>query len=658
MTAHRIRWYHFGGLVLMIAFVLAAIVFVRATSDMVQARRDVALVRQTLSRAGTEWRNEGMRALPRIAEELRDAEDAIQRTHALLTTYRPLGVVPLLGEDVVFATQMTTSAATMITAARQMVAVAQDGALLFDQFRDRSPRDLTLRERTSIAFALTGGITRMRVGVTAIAQELEALSRLRCPRFAARAVTCTASGMLDVEGVFGSTLQEFRGIEQRVAAALRSADALASLVGAAGPTDVLVLLQNNTELRPSGGFLGTYGLMTVHHGEIVRMMTDDVYTLDRAAADRLHIAPPEPFRRYGIAPWWFLRDANWSPDFFVSATQVLDFYRREGGPGSPTIVIGITPTFASALLRIVGPVTIQGVRFTPEHIADELDFQVEVAYARKGIPTAQRKAIIAPLTQTVVDRLSGIPFRSWGPVLESVRTAVQERHLVIAAVHPQIQEALDAVDVTGRVRPLPVGTDGLLVVDANLGSLKTDPFVERSYRYSITPAGSGYRGRLDLRYRNTGTFTWKTSRYRTYARMYLPQGTHIREVRGAMQGDRSGAPGTVDQSEEFDRMVVGAFLSVEPGTARTLTIEFDLAPAIVQQIRSGRYTLVGQKQLGTIATPLTLDLRFGTPVRAASPPEVRSAWGDDRYVLTTDLRIDRTWNVRLDSATLPSAALP
>ncbi|MBI4433568.1 DUF4012 domain-containing protein [Candidatus Uhrbacteria bacterium] len=643
----RLRWYHVCGILVLAACGAAGVVLVAAAADAVRVRNDLAEARSAVRDAGSAWRTDGMRALPRIAAGLRDAEDALQRTQTTLGAYRPLSILPDIGGEIVIATQAAESTHALVRAAQEVVAVAQDGAALLDEFGDRSPRDLTLRERTSLAFALTGGITRMRESTTAIARQLDVLAGLRCTRITARVASCTERGTLDVEELLGPMHTEFRVFEQRVASILRSADALASLVGASGPTDVLVLLQNNTELRPSGGFLGTYGLLTVHRGEIVRIMTDDVYALDRAVEDRQRIMPPEPFRRYGITPWWFMRDANWSPDFSVAATQVLDFYRREQGMGSPKIVVGVTPTFAAALLRVVGPVEIDGTRFTADHIADELDFQVEIAYARKGIPLPQRKAIIAPLTQTVMDRLGAVPFRSWGPILESVRTAIKERHLVVASVDPEMEAALDAIGVTGRVSALPTGADGILVVDANLGSLKTDPVVERSIRYTIIPEGSAYRGRLELRYRNTGTFTWKTSRYRTYTRVYLPWGTRIRAVRGAMAGDRSSQPGPIDQGTEFDRTVVGAFLSIEPGAARTLVLEFDCAPEVVARIRAGEYVFFGQKQIGSLATPLTLDLRFGTPVRAADPPEVRSAWGDDRYTLTTDLRVDRDVRVGL-----------
>jgi len=432
------------------------------------------------------------------------------------------------------------------------------------------------------------------------------------------------------------------------AAAVRWPDVAAPLLGRREHATALLLYLNNTELRPGGGFLGTYGIIPLRAGALADFRTDDVYQLDRTIEDEPCRPPPEPFRRYGIVACWFLRDANWSPDFAASSRMALEFYRREGGAGDPTVVIGVTPTFASALLRIVGPVIVDGRTYTAENISDELEYQVEKGYYAQGVPRPQRKAIIESLSRMVLNRMLRTPLREWGPVIAAVRTAIAERHLLAYSDNASLQTLFERFDAAGRVAPLAAGDDGLLVVDANLGALKTDPVVERSIRYAIIPDGAGFLGTIRLRYRNTGTFTWKTTRYRTYTRVYLPAGTELLSVRGAMARDRSDAPGPVDHGEEFGRSWFGTFVSVEPGQERSLVFDVRLAPQVAARIRTGSYALRVQKQLGSRATPLTLDIAFGTPVETADPPEPPAAWGNDRYAVETDLRVDREFAVTLD----------
>jgi len=85
---------------------------------------------------------------------------------------------------------------------------------------------------------------------------------------------------------------------EQIAAQLTQISPLLKLLPAlAGyPTDgrFLLILQNNDELRPSGGFIGDYGLLTMQDGVITSLTTDDSYHLDMPASlsDSWQLAPP------------------------------------------------------------------------------------------------------------------------------------------------------------------------------------------------------------------------------------------------------------------------------------------------------------------------------------------------------------------------------
>jgi hypothetical protein len=93
--------------------------------------------------------------------------------------------------------------------------------------------------------------------------------------------------------------------------------------------------------------------------------------------------------------------------------------------------------------------------------------------------------------------------------------------------------------------------------------------------------------------------------------------------------------------------VFGGFISVEPGETRTLAVEYRLPGAVARSIQNGQYVLDVRKQLGTLAHGLTLDLDFGKNVTRATPPEDSKDWGDGRYRLSTDLRLDREFSIGL-----------
>ena len=196
---------------------------------------------------------------------------------------------------------------------------------------------------------------------------------------------------------------------------------------------------------------------------------------------------------------------------------------------------------------------------------------------------------------------------------------------------------------------MPVAADSLMVVDANLASLKTDIVVDRSIVYTLSPASDGYVAKVTIKYKNRGGFSWKTTRYRNYVRVFVPAGSELVASSGAMLNDKildpQRLPSQIDVIDELGRRSFGAFVSVEPGETRQLEISYRLPALVATRIKLGSYSLYVQKQPGLVAVPLTIDLDFGKKVTVASPPELPARFGDNKYSFSTDLRLDRQFEV-------------
>jgi len=64
------------------------------------------------------------------------------------------------------------------------------------------------------------------------------------------------------------------------------------------------------ELRPGGGFIGSYGILTMDKGKVSDFKIHDVYDADGKL--KASIEPQFPVRRYLKLPHLFLRDSNFS----------------------------------------------------------------------------------------------------------------------------------------------------------------------------------------------------------------------------------------------------------------------------------------------------------------------------------------------------------
>ncbi|MCK5211200.1 DUF4012 domain-containing protein [Candidatus Parcubacteria bacterium] len=115
---------------------------------------------------------------------------------------------------------------------------------------------------------------------------------------------------------------------------------------------LLFVFQNNTELRGSGGFVGSYALVDFHDGEIKNIETPGGGSYDTEAGLYTCVQSPEPL--WLVNPRWYFWDANWWPDWPMSASKLMWFLEESNGP-SVDGVISITPTVMERILKIIGP---------------------------------------------------------------------------------------------------------------------------------------------------------------------------------------------------------------------------------------------------------------------------------------------------------------
>ncbi len=406
----------------------------------------------------------------------------------------------------------------------------------------------------------------------------------------------------------------------------------------------LFLLQNNNELRPTGGFIGTVGILKVKDGKIISFLTHNVYDYDKYAHKKLFVSPPKPIKKYLKVDGWYLRDSNWSPDFVEAAKKIEWFYHKESSLSNGNLanekidgIIAVTPKIVQDFLGIVGAVELNSFIFNKDNFVDQLQYLVETGYKKQNVPYWQRKNIIGDLAQKLIKRTENLNIQGWLNLTKSIFNNLNQKQILIYSKDAVIQNLIEQQNWSGALKK--TAGDYLLVVDANLASLKSNQCVTRDIKYNLN---ADLTARVEINYKNNCAFTWKSTRYRTYTRVYVPLGSKLIKTTGAMEIDRSNKTGQTDVMEENKKTVFGAFISIEPHERGTLSFEYKLPNYLVNKLRSGgEYDLYCQKQAGTLKDRLILDLKFPHKIQSTYPSEPRKYWGDNKYRLSTNLETDK-----------------
>ncbi len=590
---------------------------------------------------------------PAATAELRETARHMQFAHVAFSGALWMRPIPRIGTMVRGATDVTYAASQVAEALGDAVGLADTFQRMVADLRDVKPSvdlslaGLTVQDRARIGSALVRASVVVRQG-----NERIRLARLRLERIPP---SSGVRGLDDARSVLFATLRELETRLEPLSIATLLAPRFA---GFPEKTTSLVLFLNNTELRPGGGFIGTYGIVDTYAGSIARVETRDAYHLDRAAK-HTGIAPPEPLKKYLGLREWFFRDSNWSPDFPTSARTTLQFFNQEselafGTKPDITFVFGITPNVIGALLKIVGPITVDTSTFTPTNIADELEYQVEKGFKAKGVPFEQRKEILARFTDILMTRLSALPFAELQKIIWLLQDQAKEKQFMIYTPDPALERLLVDLGVSGRMRD--DEGDFLQLVDANLGALKTDPVVKRSMQYQIFRNDFGTFARVTVNYTHSGVRSWKIASYQSYTRLYVPRGSTLEGVQYYNSRDvaRAGCdpwkdrdcmkPGKdVSVGEDSGRTFFGARVAVPPQTRTTVIWNYRLPDNVLRQ---NPYRLMVPRALGSGITDLTFSLDLGKTIVSAEPGEDPANFGDQVYQFEGNLWHDREFVVR------------
>lgn len=243
----------------------------------------------------------------------------------------------------------------------------------------------------------------------------------------------------------------------------------------------LILVQNQNELRPTGGFIGTLILAEMQEGYLTQFQTVDVYDYDGQLLNPEKI-PPE-FE--GFVENLGIRDANYSPQFSESAKRIENLFQRANGPSADTI-IAIDQQILEDLLSITGPINLQNGQITQENFSIVLTYLIE---ANKD-ENQNDKGILNQFVTDLKTKL--LETKDPQALLNLAIKNARQKHIQIYSKNDQIQSLFKKFNITGEIpTKLNPDEDYLLITNSSIGGNKTDPYIDERYIHETKISKSG-----------------------------------------------------------------------------------------------------------------------------------------------------------------------
>ena len=263
----------------------------------------------------------------------------------------------LAGDPLIRLARALPPTASNVRGADSVVAAAGDLLDAVGQGMTLAHRFITIRE-SQAADPQKGSALSQLVELMATSRD-DAVSAAASVASARQALAAVPDGLIgQVETMRDAMLTRIDKYGPLLDTYVQVSARLPAILGWDGPRRYLVLTQDPAELRPSGGFIGSYGIIAFDKGRITERRFLSVSPLD-GKNDYPFVRPPQELADYLLGPTqsWQLADAGWSPDFPTSAQDALRLYTNESGDAQIDGVLGITTYTIDELLKVTGPIT-------------------------------------------------------------------------------------------------------------------------------------------------------------------------------------------------------------------------------------------------------------------------------------------------------------
>lgn len=408
---------------------------------------------------------------------------------------------------------------------------------------------------------------------------------------------------------------------------LSSAVHLEKILGVSQDRRYLLIFQNNSELRATGGFLGSYAILDIREGEIRNLEIPGGGSYDTEGAMSVRLVAPKPL--WLVNPLWHFWDANWWPDWPTSANHLMWFYEKSGG-STVDGVISLTPDVIEDLLRITGPINLEEYGLTinadnfwesvqtvveyknlPENYQVDLDLTQSSTSIESTLPLKQGletntenkpKKIIGDLTVKLLEILpEKLNKDNLLKIVGLFEKNIAAKNILLYFSDEELQEEVVKRNFSGEIKNAPF--DYLLVVNTNIAGQKSDRKIEEKIRHeSVVDLDGSIINTLTITRTHTGLKNeiFTGVRNVNWLRVYVPLGSEFISASGfnspdieylqerpepswqeheLLQKENNAVFDFESQTsiyEESDKTVFANWLMVDPGESRTIVLKYKL----------------------------------------------------------------------------------
>lgn len=374
------------------------------------------------------------------------------------------------------------------------------------------------------------------------------------------------------------------------------------------PRTIAVVLQDENELRPSGGFIHAVALLSVDRQQVNDIRVKTAAEIDQNLAGMV-VAPPE-VKEYLGEDFWYFRDANWNPDFAESGKQIQWFLQKSLNEQIDGVVVMNSGTL-SALNQIFEASVVQN-----EEIGEERSLLSEQLIQRaREIEQAQRdvqKDYYTQQFENIFAQFGSASENQLNQASQVLGEDLQRAEILVYSPSIKVDTALASLGWNGQIM-LPscpsvfaqngCGVSRIYQLDSNVGINKVNHYIEKNAKLTTKLQHGQSIYNYILSYENrSNSISWPGGVYKNFASIYLDADVEVESL--LLNGEAVTEKYSIQKLADYQRLTVYFEVPVESTTLLEVNYrKTTQSPPFAQ-------TFFYQKQPGISAHPLTILIQY------------------------------------------------
>jgi nucleoside-diphosphate-sugar epimerase len=306
---------------------------------------------------------------------------------------------------------------------------------------------------------------------------------------------------------------------------------LPELLGVDERKRYLIFLQNESEIRSTGGWLTSYGVIGIEGGQIRELFVDDIYNADGTLRiqNKKYIPPKSMINGLEVTEWSFSL-VNWYPDLLDTLSESELFIKDLGKGNTLDGLITMDVSFIQKLLERWGGIEVPGENelVTSENMYSKI-FKMHEEFTPGS---TQKTTFLANLANEIVKKLLSMNIGELLEISDIFEDSLNEKHLQATF---QNRDAYNFFSLRNWSNSLDSRYNNApIAIDWNWGGNKANLYLDKNYNLNVNIKDLDS---IDFAYsitteNSSATDTYPEGNYINYQRIYIPAEAKVLRIAG------------------------------------------------------------------------------------------------------------------------------